>query len=280
MTTIEQQFSPRVARRHRAGTIFKALALGAIILGIITLLALFYDILHDGAGRLSGNFLTSFPSSKAEKAGILSALVGSIYVVLLMAIFAFPIGIGAAIYLEEYAEKSWLTDLIQINISNLAGVPSIIYGLLGLGLFARGFLSGLTGGRSILSAALTLGLLILPVVIISSREAIRAVPNEIRLAALGLGATRWQMVRGHVLPYAMPGVLITLGAATYVAFLPESLHDQFTVLPIQIFSWVGRPQPAFHANAAAGIIVLLVILISMNGFAIYLRNRFEKRLYR
>lgn len=289
-------FEHQLARRHLKGRLFQAIAFAAICVGLIMLALLFYDVLRDGLGRLSWQFLTSFPSRRPERAGILSALVGSVFMVSLMTVFAFPIGVGAAIYLEEYAPKNWLTDLIQINVANLAGVPSIIYGLLGLEIFAR-WLAAYTGGRSILTGSLTMALLILPIVIVSAREAIRAVPDDIRLAALALGATKWQTVRSHVLPYAMPGILtgiilaisraigetaplITIGALTYVAFLPDSLKSQFTVLPIQIFNWVSRPQAGFHTNAAAAIIVLLAVLLSLNALAIFLRYRFEQRLKR
>ncbi len=292
----EHTFVHQLGQRRLKGRIFRAVAFGAICVALVMLALLFLDVIADGIGRLNWQFLTSFPSRRPERAGILSALVGSIFMVVLMAVIAFPIGVGAAIYLEEYAPKNWLTDLIQINVANLAGVPSIIYGLLGLEIFAR-WLSGFTGGRSLLTGSLTMALLILPIVIVSAREAIRAVPDDIRLAALALGATRWQVVRDHVLPYAMPGVLtgmilatsraigetaplITIGALTYVAFLPDSVRSQFTVLPIQIFNWVSRPQAGFHVNAAAGIIVLLAILLSMNALAVYLRHRFEQRLKR
>jgi phosphate transport system permease protein len=211
----------------------------------------------------------------------------------LMILFAFPIGVGAGIYLEEYAPKNWLTEAVQINIANLSGVPSIIYGLLGLQLFVR-FLFDFTGGRSVLSGALTMALLVMPIIIIATREAVRAVPGDIRLASFALGATRWQTVRYHVLPYAMPGILtgtilavsraigetaplITIGALTYIAFLPDGITAPFTVLPIQIFNWVSRPQQGFAEAAAAAIVILLVILLTMNAAAILLRNRFDRR---
>ncbi|RME12666.1 MAG: phosphate ABC transporter permease PstA [Ardenticatenia bacterium] len=294
MTLHDIEFEAQLARRRLKGRIFEIVALLAITIALTALALLFWDVLRDGLGRLNWQFLTSYPSRRAARAGFLPAIVGSVYMVGLMVLFAFPIGVGAAVYLEEYAPKNWLTDLIQINIANLAGVPSIIYGLLGLEFFAR-VLSAWTGGRSLLTGALTMALLVMPIVIISAREAIRAVPNSVRLAAIGLGATRWQVVRDHVLPYAMPGILtgtilaisraigetaplITIGALTYVAFLPDSLHSQFTVMPIQIFNWISRPQADFHANAAAGIIVLLTILLSMNALAVFLRYRFEQRL--
>nr|WP_290670576.1 phosphate ABC transporter permease PstA [Ardenticatena sp.] len=295
MTTLHDTvFEAQLARRRLKGRLFELVALIAITIALTSLALLFLDVLYDGLGRLNWQFLTSYPSRRASRAGFLPAIVGSIYMVGLMVLFAFPVGVGAAIYLEEYAPKNWLTDLIQINIANLAGVPSIIYGLLGLEFFAR-VLGAWTGGRSLLTGALTMALLVMPIVIISAREAIRAVPNSIRLAAIGLGATRWQVVRDHVLPYAMPGILtgtilavsraigetaplITIGALTYVAFLPDGLRSQFTVMPIQIFNWISRPQSAFHENAAAGIIVLLAILLSMNALAVFLRYRFEQRL--
>ncbi|GAP64303.1 phosphate transport system permease protein [Ardenticatena maritima] len=294
MTLHDIEFEAQLARRRLKGRIFEIVALLAITIALTALALLFWDVLRDGLGRLNWQFLTSYPSRRAARAGFLPAIVGSVYMVGLMVLFAFPIGVGAAVYLEEYAPKNWLTDLIQINIANLAGVPSIIYGLLGLEFFAR-VLGAWTGGRSLLTGALTMALLVMPIVIISAREAIRAVPNSVRLAAIGLGATRWQVVRDHVLPYAMPGILtgtilaisraigetaplITIGALTYVAFLPDSLHSQFTVMPIQIFNWISRPQADFHANAAAGIIVLLTILLSMNALAVFLRYRFEQRL--
>lgn len=284
--------------RKAMDRLFEWLALIATFLGLIVLAALLWDVLQDGLPRLSWQFLTSFPSRKPEEAGILSALVGSLWLLGLTALIAFPIGVGAGIYLEEYAPDNWLTRLIEINIANLAGVPSIIYGLLGLEIFVR-FLFPVTGGRSVLSGALTMSLLILPILIIATREALRAVPDTLRQAGYALGATRWQVIRDQVLPLAFPGILtgtilalsraigetaplITIGALTYIAFLPpiglEGLRSPFTVLPIQIFNWVSRPQKGFHANAAAGILVLLIVLLSMNSIAIVLRNRYQKRL--
>jgi phosphate transport system permease protein len=276
--------------RRRFDALFQALALLVLLLALASLAALIYDVWHDGAGRLSWNFLTSFSSRRAEQAGILHALAGSIYVILLTAALAVPIGVAAAIYLEEYGGRSVIARLIEINITNLAAVPSIIYGLLGLGLFVRTL--GL--GRSILAGAGTLALLVLPVVILSTREALRGVPGSIREGSYALGATKWQTIWHQVLPMAMPGILtglilalsraigetaplITIGAVTFVTFAPDGLWSPFTVLPIQIFNWVSRPQLAFHANAAAGIIVLLALLLTMNGAAIWLRDRFHKR---
>jgi len=277
---------------------FRAFAFFSTLIGILALCLLLADVLKDGLPRLSWKFITSFPSRRAEEAGILPALVGSAMLLVLTALFAFPVGVAAGIYLEEYAPDNPFTRFIELNIANLAGVPSIIYGLLGLEIFVRA-MRGITGGGSILSGALTMALLVLPVIIVSSREAIRAVPKSIREAGYALGATKWQVVRDQVLPVAMPGILtgtilaisraigetaplITIGALTYIAFLPplslKALQSPFTVLPIQIFNWVSRPQEAFHANAAAAIIVLLLLLLSMNAAAIYLRNRFQQRL--
>jgi phosphate transport system permease protein len=263
----------------------------ATLVGVVALIVLLVDIFRDGLGALDMDFLTSFASRFPERAGIKAALWGSIWILGLTALFSFPLGVGAAIYLEEYAPRNRLTRTIQTNIANLAGVPSIVYGILGLTLFVR----ALNLDRSVLSGALTLSLLILPVIIIASQEAIRAVPDSIRQGAYGLGATRWQTVRTQVLPMAMPGILtgtilalsravgetaplILVGAVSFIAFTPGSAMDSFTVLPLQIFEWVGRPQPEWRNLAAAGIIVLLAILLSMNAVAILLRNRYQKRL--
>jgi phosphate transport system permease protein len=261
-----------------------------MLLALAALAALLYDVLHDGLGRLSWAFITSYPSRHAEQAGILAALVGSVYVMGITAAIAVPLGVGAAIYLEEYGGRSRISTIIETNIANLAGVPSIIYGLLGLGLFVR--MMGM--GRSVLAGASTLALLVLPVVIITTREALRAVPKSLREGSYALGATRWQTIQRQVLPAAFPGILtglilalsramgetaplITIGALTYVPFLPDGIWSPFTVLPIQIFNWVSRPQAAFAENAAAGIIVLLALLLMMNAVAIVLRDRFQRR---
>lgn len=272
--------------------IFKVVAISALVFAVATLLVLIFDAFNDGIGRFSWKFLTSFPSRKPEEAGILSALVGSFYMVSLTGIIAVPIGLGAAIYLEEYARQdNWFNKIIEINILNLAGVPSIIYGLLGLELFVR----AMKLGQSILAGSLTMALLVLPIVIIASREALRVVPPSIREASYALGASRWQTIYYQVLPIAFPGVLtgsilalsraigeasplITIGALTYIAFLPDSILAPFTVLPIQIFNWVSRPQKGFFENAAAGILVLLFVLILLNSLAIFLRQKFQKRL--
>jgi phosphate transport system permease protein len=284
-------------RVHRNDRLFKLLSFAATIVGLLVLAALVIDVLRTGLPRLDWQFLTSFPSRKPENAGIYAALVGSVWLLVLTAIVAFPIGVATAIYLEEYAEPGRLPQLIEINIANLAGVPSIIYGLLGLELFVRVFYP-ITGGRSVLAGALTMALLVMPIVIIAAREALKAVPISLRLGGYALGATRWQVVWTLVLPSALPGILtgtilalaraigetaplITMGALTYVAFVPElgleGLRSPFTVLPIQIFNWVSRPQAGFHVNAAAGIIVLLLLMVLLNLTAILLRNRYQRR---
>jgi phosphate transport system permease protein len=264
----------------------------ALFLPVLVLTVLFVDVVMDGAPRLSWDFITSYPSRKPELAGILPSLVGSICLMVLTALIAIPLGVAAAIYLEEYSKPGRLKDLIEINISNLAGVPSIIYGLLGLELFVR----GLRMERSLIAAAATLGILLLPTVIMASREALRTVPRSVWEASLALGADRWKTLRQVVLPMCSGGLLtgiilalaraigetaplITIGALTYVAFLPDSLYSPFTALPIQIFNWISRPQTAFHQNAAAGIVILLIVMLLMNGAAIWLRMRRQKRIY-
>ena len=277
---------PRLARRRVVGRIFEIVCLIAICVALLTLAVLLVDVGRRGLGTLSWDFLTSFPSRFPQQAGIKAALVGSLWLIGLTALIALPTGVAAGIWLEEIARRGTLSRIIEVNIGNLAGVPSIIYGLLGLGLFVR----ALDLGRSVLSGSLTMGLLVLPIVIINTREAIRAIPSSQREAAYALGATRSQVIWQIVLPTALPGILtgvilalsraigetaplITIGALTFIAFLPESPFDPFTVLPIQIFNWVSRPQPGFHAIAASAIIVLLIVLLSMNALAIYLRDR-------
>ena len=279
------------ARRRLLDLLFQTLALLVLCLALGSLAALIADVWSDGASRLSWDFLTGFPSRRPENAGIWHALSGSIFVILITAALAVPIGVASAIYLEEYGTRSLSARIIEINITNLAAVPSIIYGLLGLGLFVR----AMAMGRSVLAGASTLALLVLPVVILSSREALRAVPSSIREGSYALGATRWQTVWHQVLPVAFPGILtgmilalsraigetaplISIGALTFVAFAPDGLWSPFTVLPIQIFNWVSRPQVAFQSNAAAGILVLLALLLAMNGAAIWLRDRYQKKL--
>ncbi len=279
----------RDRRRKWAGAAFWALCWAATMVGIVALMILLVDIIMDGASQLRPEFFTSFASRFPERAGILAPLMGTLWILGLTALIAFPVSVGAAIYLEEYAPQNWLTRVIQVNIANLAGVPSIVYGILGLAVFVRWM--GLE--RSVISGALTLSILILPVIILASQEAIRAVPLSLRQAAYGLGATRWQVTRHQVLPMALPGILtgtilalsravgetaplIMIGALTFIAFTPQGLMDEFTVLPIQIYNWVSRPQDEFRQIAAAAILVLLTLLLTMNAAAIILRNRFSR----
>lgn len=282
--------SARDGRRRLLGRLFAAVCAAATMVGVVALAVLLVDVFRDGLPWLDAGFLSSFASRFPERAGVKAALFGSLWILVLTALLSFPLAVGAAIYLEEYAPRGWITRAIQTNIANLAGVPSIVYGILGLAVFVRTL--GL--GRSVLSGALTLTILILPVIIMASQEAIRAVPDSIRQAAYGLGATRWQVVRLQVLPMAMPGILtgtilalsravgetaplIMVGAVGFLAFTPSGVLDPFTVLPLQIYAWVSRPQEEFRGLAAAGIIVLLVVLLTMNAVAILLRNRYERR---
>ncbi|TVX92344.1 phosphate ABC transporter permease PstA [Paenibacillus agilis] len=281
----------QISGRRRNDLIWRILFLGATMFGIVALSALIITIITDGIARLNPDLFTNYPSRRASASGMKSAIVGSLYMLCLMAPISFVLGVGAAIYLEEYAPKNRFTRLIQLNISTLAGVPSIVYGILGLAIFVRTF--GLE--RSLLSGALTMTLLVLPIIIVASQEAIRAVPRARRDASFALGATKWQTVSRSVLPSAisaiMTGVilalsraigetapLIIIGAATYVAFLPESLFDTFTVMPIQIYNWIARPQEAFQDLAASGIIVLMIMLVIMNVAAIMLRNKYQKNI--
>lgn len=277
-------------RRQIADRLFEAAALAALLLALAALGALVVDLVGDGASRLDWAFLTSLASRRAESAGIAHALWGSVWVITLTAAMALPVGAAAAVYLEEYGTRSRVARLIELNIANLAAVPSIIYGLLGLGLFVR--VMGM--GRSVLAGASTLALLALPVVILSTREALRTVPGSIREGSYALGATKWQTIWHQVLPMALPGILtglilalsraigetaplITIGALTYVPFAPDSVWSPFTVLPIQVFNWVSRPQADFKTNAAAGILVLLALLVLMNAVAVVLRDRMQQR---
>ncbi len=270
--------------------LFKGAAVTAILLALGILAYFLVNVFLDSLPRLSWDFLTSFPSRRPQAAGIAAALVGSAFLILLTALFALPLGIGAALYLEEYAPKTWWTKLIEINIANLAGVPSIIYGILGLGLFVR----ALQLERSLIAGALTMALLVLPILIISAREAIRTIPGSIREASYALGATRWHTIAHQVLPLALPGILtgtilafsraigetaplIMIGALTYVAFIPDGLFSPFTALPIQIFNWTSRPQKGFLVDAAAGIVVLLAVLLALNAAAIWLRYRYQRK---
>lgn len=293
-----------IKRHKRNDTLFAAIGLLALMIGLITLMLLFWQLIADGYPKFSIEFLTEFPSRRAARAGLLSAWVGSLLVMLVTFFSAVPVGVAAGLYLEEYAPKNWFTDLIEINVSNLAGVPSIIYGLLALGLFV--YILGF--GQSILTAGLTLGLLIMPIVIVSTREAIRAIPVSIREAAYGVGATKWQVVYDHVFKYSYGGILtgviigmaralgetapiITIGALTFIAFLPPSpisttppflnfewLSSGFTVMPIQMFNWLSRPDHAFHVNAAATGALIIIVTLVMNGTAIWLRYKIRKNI--
>ncbi|HRQ05160.1 MULTISPECIES: phosphate ABC transporter permease PstA [Nitrosomonas] len=293
-----------ISRHKRWDSLFLVAGVMALMIAILTFIALFSHMLIDGMPRLSWDFFTSFPSRRPEAAGILSAWVGTTLVMLVTAVAAVPLGVAAGVYLEEYAPTNLLTEIIEINVTNLAGVPSIIYGLLALGLFV--YQLGL--GQSILAAGLTLALLILPIVIVATREAIRSIPVAIREGAYALGATKWQTVADHILPYSAAGILtgviiglaraigetapiITIGALTFIAFLPpapvqaefpflsfEWLMAPFTVMPIQMFNWVSRPEEAFQANAAAAGLVLVVMTLLMNGLAIYLRYHLRKKI--
>ena len=276
-------------RRHATAKAFHLLCATVTWACVALLGVLLFHVSYSGFMWLDGQFLTSFPSRFPEKAGIQSALWGTLWLITLTVVFSVPIGVAAAVYLEEYGGKGKLSRLIEVNIANLAGVPSIVYGILGLAVFVRFF----GFGRSVLAGSLTMSLLILPVIIIASRESVRAVPGSIRQAAFALGATQWQVVRSHVLPSALPGILtgvilamsraigetaplIMIGALTYIAFVPNGPMDAFTALPIQVFNWASRPQQEFHQLAAAGIIVLLAVLLLMNAIAVFIRYRTEE----
>jgi phosphate transport system permease protein len=291
-----------VSRRQLISSSFAILGLLVIFIALIVLLALVISLVAQGAPRLNWKFFTSFPSSDPLEAGILAAWVGSVLVMLTTMLFSVPLGVAAGIYLEEYAPKNWISALIEINVTNLAGVPSIVYGLLALGVFSQQF----NLGESVLTAGLTLALLILPIVIVTTREALRAIPNLLREAAYALGASRWQMIWDHILPYSFGSILtgiiiglsraigetaplITIGALTFIAFLPpapiqpefpfisfEWIKAPFTVMPIQMFNWVSRPEQEFQVNAAAAGVVLIFMTLALNGFAIYLRYRFRQ----
>lgn len=292
----KSSFDVRLSRRFAIDRIFQIVCWMAVVIALVVLIALLVDVVIDGFPRLDWKLLTEFPSRRASRAGLKSALVGTIWVMIVTAVITFPLGVGAGIFLEEFVQDTWYTKIIEVNISNLAAVPSIIYGLLGLTVFVR-ILEPITGGRTVLAGGMTLSLLILPIVIVSTREALRAVPDSLRQAGFALGATRWQVICSQVFPLAFPGILtgtilalsraigetaplITIGALTFIAFLPplslEGLQTPFTVLPIQIFNWVSRPQQEFHTAAAAGIVVLMVVLLLMNTTAIWLRNKFQQ----
>lgn len=293
----------QVEKLKRQDSVFWIVGLLSLLLALITLICLLTDMAITGWPRLTEAFFFSFASRFPEKAGILSAWVGSLCVVLVTALLAIPMGVASGVYLEEYAKKNWLTKIIEVNILNLAGIPSITYGLMALGFFVY----YLKLGQSILTAGLTLGLLILPIIIVTTREAIKTIPSHIREAAYSLGSTKWQTIWNHILPYSSGGILtgvvialsraigetaplLTVGALTFIAFLPTSpiqaeppfvsfqwLHDPYTVMPIQMFNWVSRPQEEFHVNAAAAGIVLLVMTLLLNATAIYIRYRFRKK---
>ena len=282
----------RLKKRHQISAAFKLFCLSVTCLAVAILGILILEVTLLGLPWLNFDFLTRFPSRFPEKAGILAGLAGTLWLVTLTAAIAIPIGVLAAVYLEEYAKPGRVSTFITINIANLAGVPSIVYGIIGLAIFVRFF--GLD--RSVLAGAMTMSLLILPVIIIASREAIKAVSSSLRQVAFALGATRWQVTRDHVLPQAMPGILtgvilalsraigetaplIMIGALTYIAFVPEGPMDEFTALPIQIYNWTSRPQEAFHELASAGIIVLLLVLLIMNATAVWIRYRGSKNKF-
>jgi len=291
-----------IVRHKRLDAVFSVVGFLSLFVGLATLLTLVIDLAIDGAPRLSGAFFTTYPSRFPSQAGILAAWVGTVLVMMVTALAAIPVGVAAGIYLEEYARKNWLTELIEVNITNLAGVPSIVFGLMALGLLVYKFHLG----QTVLAGGLTLALMVLPIVITTTREAIRSVPGSLREAAYALGATRWRMIRDHLLPASTGGILtgviialsraigetaplLTIGALTFIAFLPESpillqppfisfewLQSPFTVLPIQMFNWISRPQAAFHENAAAAGLVLLGLTLAMNGAAVFIRHRFRK----
>ena len=282
--------SPDLSRRYFKAKLFRGFCFSVAWVGVLILGVLLFHVTWEGFPWLDMQFINDFPSRFPKKAGINSALFGTLWLIGFTALFSVPIGIGAGIYLEEFGNKNYFSRFVDLNISNLAGVPSIVYGMLGMVIFVRWF--GL--GESVLAGALTMSLLILPIIIIATREALRAVSGTIRQAAFALGATRWQTVYSHVLPQAFPGILtgiilalsraigetaplIMIGALTYVAFVPEGPMDEFTALPIQIFNWASRPQKEFHELAAAGILVLLIVLLLMNSIAVIIRHRLENK---
>ena len=304
MSELNLDIQENIKRRQLWDFVFSVVGMLSLLFALLTLLALIIDLAMTGVPRLSVDFFMSFPSRFAGRAGILSAWVGSFCVMVTTAFCAIPLGVAAGVYLEEYSKKNWISQLIELNIINLAGIPSITYGLMALGLFVYKFKLG----QSILTAGLTLGLLILPIIIVTTREAIRSIPNTIREASYAVGASKWQTIRYHILPYSFGGILtgviislsraigetaplITIGALTFIGFLPTSpvsesfpflnfnwLMDPFTVMPIQMFNWLSRPQSEFHVNAAATGVVLLLMTLVMNGAAIYLRARFRKKM--
>ena len=283
-------FKLRRSQRKRIGMILAGVLFLATIFGIVVLMALLVDVILTATPWLDAQFIRSFPSSTPGEAGIWSPLIGTLWLMGLTALISVPLGVASALYLEEYAQEGWFLRLIQVNIANLAGVPSVVYGILGLALFVR----FAAFGNSLLAGALTLSLLILPIIIISTQEALRSIPSGIRESAFALGATRWQVIYSHVLPMAAPGImtgvilalsraigetapLILVGALTFIPFVPRGAMDQFTALPIQIFNWTARPQDEFRGLAAAAIVILMILLFTMNLTAILLRNYFEER---
>jgi len=281
----------RVKKNRLKDNLFKYWGIFCTMIGLVLLAIFIGDILIDGITRIDWGFITDLPSRKPENAGIYTALMGSIWILILTTLISFPVGVAAGIYLEEYAKKNWISGLLEINISNLAGVPSIIYGLLGLEVFVR----IMNLGASVLAGALTLSLLILPIIIVATRESIKAVPSSIKDASFALGASKWQTIWYQILPASGGGILtgvilalsravgetaplIVVGALAYIPFAPQSPMDEFSVLPIQIFNWISRPQHGFIENAAAAIIILLLITFIMNGIAVYFRNKWQKKL--
>ena len=290
----EQDFKKSVSTRYGLDRAFTVLVTAAALVGVAVLAVLLIDVTKDGSSMLSLKFLTSFPSQIfPENGGIYPALVGSLWLLGLTGLISIPLGLGAAVYLEEYGQDTRINRIIEINISNLAGVPSIIYGLLGLGIFVE-LLAPVTGGGSVLTGALTLSLLILPVIIVSTREALRAIPGSIREGGYALGATQWEVIWSHLLPRALPGALtgiilalsravgeaapiLVVGVSLYQTYVTRSPFDGYMALPTQIYDWIGRPQEVFQSSAAAGIVVAMVVLLLVNSFAIWLRNRYQQR---
>jgi phosphate transport system permease protein len=290
----ESDFKASMSTRYGLDWAFTVLVTVAALIGIIVLVVLLVDVIRDGSSMLSLNFLTSFPSQIfPENGGIYPALIGSLWLLGLTALISVPLGLGAAVYLEEYAQDTRINRIVEVNISNLAGVPSVIYGLLGLGIFVQ-LLAPVTGGTSVLTGALTLSLLILPVIIVATREALRAIPASIREGGYALGATKWEVIRSHLLPMALPGALtgiilalsraigeaapiLVVGVSLYQTYVTTGPFDGYMALPTQIYDWISRPQQVFQDSAAAGIVVIMVVLLLANSIAIVVRNRYQKR---